>query len=98
MELKEALAEIYKAAHKEFNFKNVPSLHLRQDEENAQGIFGKTAYYDPSDMAVVLYIKDRHPKDICRCKCHPRVLCLGPLCKFRLPQVPSRMKVPCSAQ
>ena len=25
MELKEALAEIYKAAHKEFNFENVPS-------------------------------------------------------------------------
>ena len=42
MELKEALAEIYKAAHKEFNFENVPSLHLRQDDENAQGIFGKT--------------------------------------------------------
>ena len=43
MELKEALAEIYKAAHKEFNFENVPSLHLRQDEENAQGIFWKNS-------------------------------------------------------
>ena len=73
MELKEALAEIYKAAHKEFNFENVPSLHLRQDEENAQGIFGKTAYYDPSDMAVVLYITDRHPKDICRSFAHELV-------------------------
>ena len=73
MELKEALAEIYKAAHKEFNFENTPSLHLRQDDENAQGIFGKTAYYDPSDMAVVLYITDRHPKDICRSFAHELV-------------------------
>ena len=70
MELKEALAKIYKEAHREFNFKNTPSLHLRQDTENAQDIFGKTAYYDPSDMAVVLYITDRHPKDICRSFAH----------------------------
>ena len=54
MELKEALGEIFKKARDQFNIQNVPSLHLKQDEENAQGIFGKTAYYSPSDMSIVL--------------------------------------------
>ena len=45
MELKEALGEIYKKAREQFDIQNVPSLHLKQDRENAQGIFGKTAYY-----------------------------------------------------
>ena len=70
MELKEALGKIFKVARKEFNIQNIPSLHLKQDEENAQGIFGKTAYYDPTEQSVVLYITNRHPKDICRSFAH----------------------------
>ena len=70
MELKEALGEIFKAAREQFDIQNVPSLHLKQDEENAQGIFGKTAYYDPSNMSVVLYVTNRHPKDVCRSFAH----------------------------
>ena len=70
MELKEALGEIFKAAKEQFDIQNVPSLHLKQDEENAQGIFGKTAYYSPADMSVVLYVTNRHPKDICRSFAH----------------------------
>ena len=70
MELKEALGKIFKSAREQFDIQNVPSLHLKQDEENAQGIFGKTAYYDPSNMSVVLYVTNRHPKDICRSFAH----------------------------
>ena len=70
MELKEALGEIFKKAREQFDIENVPSLHLKQDEENAQGIFGKTAYYSPADMSVVLYVTNRHPKDICRSFAH----------------------------
>ena len=73
MKLKEALVEIYKVAKEEFNIQNTPQLHLRNDEENAKGIFGKTAYYDPTDMSIVLYITDRHPKDICRSFAHELV-------------------------
>ena len=73
MELKEALYEIFKAAKKKFDIQNTPKLILKQDEENAQGIFGKTAYYNPSDMSVVLYITNRHPKDICRSFAHELV-------------------------
>ena len=70
MELKEALGEIFKVAREEFGIQNTPQLHLRQDEENAQGIFGKTAYYDPTEQSVVLYITNRHDKDICRSFAH----------------------------
>ena len=70
MELKEALSEIFKTAKEKFDIQNTPKLILKQDEENAQGIFGKTAYYNPSDMSIVLYITNRHPKDICRSFAH----------------------------
>ena len=73
MELKEALKEIFKVAREEFGIQNTPQLHLRQDEENAQGIFGKTAYYDPTDQSIVLYITNRHSKDICRSFAHELV-------------------------
>ena len=73
MELKTALGEIFKKAKEKFNIQNTPKLHLKEDEENAQGIFGKTAYYDPSNMSIVLYITNRHPKDICRSFAHELV-------------------------
>ena len=73
MELKEALGEIYKAAQEKFNIKKTPKLILREDEENAEGIFGKTAYYEPASQTVVLYTTNRHPKDICRSFSHELV-------------------------
>ena len=73
MELKEALGEIYNTAKQKFGIENTPKLHLRQDKENAQGIFGKTAHYSPADMSIVLYITNRHPKDICRSFAHELV-------------------------
>ena len=73
MELKEALGEIYKKAKEQFDIQNTPKLHLKNDEENSQGIFGKTAYYNPADMSIVLYVTNRHPKDICRSFSHELV-------------------------
>jgi hypothetical protein len=70
MELKEALGEIFKTAREKFGIQNTPKLYLKQDEENAQGIFGKTAYYDPEEQGITLYITNRHPKDICRSFAH----------------------------
>ena len=70
MELKEALGEIYKAAQEKFNIKETPKLILREDKENADGIFGKTAYYEPATQKIVLFVTNRHPKDICRSFAH----------------------------
>ena len=73
MELKEALVEIYKTARGKFNIKKTPKLYFAKDKENANNLLGKTAYYNPSDQSIVLYIIDRHPKDICRSFAHELV-------------------------
>jgi len=43
------------------------------DQENASQFLGKTAYYSPSDMTVVLYTEGRHPKDIVRSFAHEMI-------------------------
>ena len=73
MELNETLKELYRAAKEKHNIQKAPGLHLKQDEENAENIFGKTAYYDPNENSIVLYITNRHPKDICRSFAHELV-------------------------
>ena len=73
MELKVALGEIFKTAKEKFEIQNTPKLHLKNDEENAQGIFGKTAYYDPEEQGITLFITNRHDKDICRSFAHELV-------------------------
>ena len=73
MELKEALGNIYNAAKQEFGIENTPKLHLRQDPENAQDLFGQTAHYNPGNQSIVIFITNRHPKDICRSFAHELV-------------------------
>ena len=69
-EFNQAAAGIYSDAVKKFGIKQTPKLVLRKDEENAQKLYGRTAYYDPSDMTIVLYVTNRHPKDILRSFAH----------------------------
>ena len=73
MDLKEALKEVYKVAERKYQLENTPKLILRHNQTNADNILGKTAYYNPSSMSIVLYITDRHPKDICRSFSHELV-------------------------
>jgi hypothetical protein len=70
MELKEAIARIYKEMKGRLGIQNQPSVFLNHDEENSKDIFGRTAYYSPGDQSIVLYITNRHPKDICRSFAH----------------------------
>ena len=65
-EFKQALTGIYKDGCKKFNIRTTPKLVLRQDKENGSKTLGRTAYYDPEDLTIVLYISGRHPKDILR--------------------------------
>ena len=43
------------------------------DKENAENFFGKTAYYNPETMEIVLYTEGRHPKDIVRSFAHEMI-------------------------
>lgn len=60
-------------AQKRMGFHKPPRVFLRDDYENAQNPLGKTAYYDPQQMSVTLYINGRHPKDIMRSLSHELV-------------------------
>ena len=71
--VKEALKEVYKVAERKYQFENTPKLILRHNQANANNILGQTAYYNPSSMTIVLFITDRHPKDICRSFAHELV-------------------------
>ncbi len=62
-----------KYAQKEFGFKKPPTLSLVSDEENQMKLLGKTAYYDPQNMAISIYVDGRHPKDILRSFAHELV-------------------------
>ena len=70
MEYKEAFVKLYKEAMNKFDIQKAPKLILRQDEENAKKLFGRTAYYDPNESTIVVFITNRHPKDILRSYCH----------------------------
>jgi len=48
-------------------------IFKHSDTENASQFLGKTAYYSPSDMTVVLYTEGRHPKDIVRSFAHEMI-------------------------
>jgi hypothetical protein len=69
-EFNQAAAGIYRDAVKKFNIRTTPKLILRKDEENGSKTLGRTAYYDPENLHIVLYISGRHPKDILRSFAH----------------------------
>jgi len=69
-EFKQALMGIYKDGCKKFNIRTTPKVILRKDTENGSKTLGRTAYYDPNDLTIVLYISNRHPKDILRSFAH----------------------------
>ena len=70
MKFKRAFVELYKDAKDKFNIKEAPKVFLRKDKKNAKKLFGRTAYYDPNESTIVVFITNRHPKDILRSYCH----------------------------
>ena len=72
-ELKGLVKEFIPYAQEKMGFTKKPRVLFRRDSENAQNILGKTAHYDPSSFTVVLYINNRHPKDIMRSLSHELV-------------------------
>ena len=71
--LQPLINEFMPFAQKRMGFKKPPRVFLRDDPQNAQDPLGKTAYYDPEQMSVTLYIHGRHPKDVMRSLSHELV-------------------------
>lgn len=55
------------------NIEPAPAVKMEDDEENAKDPLGKTAYYDPNNKVIVLYITGRHLKDILRSFAHEMI-------------------------
>ena len=55
------------------NITPLPEIKIKRDVSEAGNFFGKTAYYDPNEKEVVLYVEGRHPKDIMRSFSHEMI-------------------------
>jgi hypothetical protein len=56
------------------NISPLPKIKvIKDDEENASRLLGKTAYYNPADKSITLYTLGRHPKDVLRSFAHEMV-------------------------
>ena len=73
LDFRGALKELYLDAKEKYDIQKAPKLVLRQDENNAKKLFGRTAFYSPSEQKIVLFITNRHPKDILRSYCHEMI-------------------------
>jgi hypothetical protein len=56
------------------NIKPLPKIKvIKDDEQNASNLLGKTAYYNPVEKSITLYTMDRHPKDVLRSFAHEMI-------------------------
>jgi hypothetical protein len=72
-QLKPLLGKLALFSQNRFGFKRPPKLFLRNDSQNSQQALGKTAFYNPDEQSVTLFIHGRHPKDILRSFSHELV-------------------------
>ena len=71
--IQDLIQKFYPYAKETLGFEHPVRVIMRQDAENAQQSMGKTAYYDPTEKLIVLYVTDRHPKDVLRSFSHELV-------------------------
>ena len=59
---------------KGMNIKPLPKVIFKHgNAKNAKEFLGKTAYYDPNNIEIILYTEGRHPKDIVRSFSHEMI-------------------------
>ena len=73
MEFKEAFGALYQDAKEKYDIQQAPKVILRNEEKNADMLFGRTAFYQPETQTIVVYTTNRHPKDILRSYCHEMI-------------------------
>ena len=60
-------------AQKRLGFNRPPTIFFDSDAENSKKVLGKTGYYDPDASEIVIFVDNRHPKDILRSLSHELV-------------------------
>ena len=71
--IKDLVQKFYPYAKNALGFEHPVRVIMRHDAENAEQSLGKTAYYDPENKLIVLYVTNRHPKDVLRSFSHELV-------------------------
>ena len=72
-EIEDLLYDFIPFARKRLKFKSYPPIILQSDSENAEMALGKTAYYDPQNYSITIFVDGRHVKDILRSIAHELV-------------------------
>ena len=65
--------DLFKFAHKRFNFTKPVTIVFESNMDNIGKLFAPTGHYDPNNNKVVIYVDHRHPKDILRSLAHELV-------------------------
>ena len=60
-------------AQKKMGFSNSPEILFSNDPDNASKPLGKTAYYNPNNAKITIFVTSRHVKDILRSLAHELV-------------------------
>jgi len=72
-EIEELLYDFIPFARKRLRFKSYPPVILQSDRQNAKMTLGKTAYYNPQNYSITVFVDGRHVKDILRSIAHELV-------------------------
>lgn len=72
-ELVEMMNQFFPYSKDRLGFNRPVTAELKSDPANAADPLGKTAYYDPNKMHIVLFTDKRHPKDVLRSFSHELV-------------------------
>ena len=71
--LEQMVGDFFPYSQERLGFDQPVTVIFQSDEENSHKALGRTAYYDPANYEVVLYVDGRHPKDIMRSLSHELV-------------------------
>ena len=71
--LMDSLNQFYPYSKEKLGFDAEASFNFVSDPKNGEKMLGKTAYYDPNEHSVTIYVDKRHPKDILRSISHELV-------------------------
>lgn len=70
---KPIITDFCQFCQEKFGFKRPPSINFLSDKQNEQNPLGKTAYYNPDNLEITVFVDGRHIKDILRSISHEMV-------------------------
>ena len=73
IKIKPLINDFLPFARKKIGFNRPPTIHFSSDRQNAYKLLGKTAHYDPETEIIVVFVDNRHPKDVLRSLSHELV-------------------------